>query len=48
MMDRDQPLPQSDEILMCTSNTTKDEVRNYQNIATDYNFIKMKIIKLEN
>ena len=27
MMDRDQPLPQSDEILMCTSNTTKDEVR---------------------
>ncbi|XP_060597648.1 E3 ubiquitin-protein ligase rnf213-alpha-like, partial [Ruditapes philippinarum] len=26
MMDKDQPLPQSDEILMCTPNTTKDEV----------------------
>ncbi|XP_053390338.1 E3 ubiquitin-protein ligase rnf213-alpha-like, partial [Mercenaria mercenaria] len=26
MMDKDQPLPQSDEILMCTSQTTKDEV----------------------
>ena len=24
--DRNQPLPQSDEVLMCTSNTTKDEV----------------------
>jgi hypothetical protein len=27
MMDRDQPLPMSDEILLCTPNTTKDEVR---------------------
>ncbi|XP_053396346.1 E3 ubiquitin-protein ligase rnf213-alpha-like isoform X3 [Mercenaria mercenaria] len=26
MMDKDQPLPQSGEILMCTSQTTKDEV----------------------
>ncbi|XP_060586365.1 E3 ubiquitin-protein ligase rnf213-alpha-like [Ruditapes philippinarum] len=26
MMDRDQPLPMSDEILLCTPNTTKDEV----------------------
>ncbi|XP_053396009.1 E3 ubiquitin-protein ligase rnf213-alpha-like [Mercenaria mercenaria] len=26
MMDKDQPLPQSDEILICTANTTKDEV----------------------
>ncbi|XP_053396010.1 E3 ubiquitin-protein ligase rnf213-alpha-like [Mercenaria mercenaria] len=26
MMDKDQPLPQSDEILTCTANTTKDEV----------------------
>lgn len=26
MNDKDQPLPQSDEVLVCTTNTTKDEV----------------------
>lgn len=27
MMDKSQPLPQSDEILMCTAGTSIDEVR---------------------
>lgn len=26
MMDEDQPLPLSEEVLLCTPNTTKDEV----------------------